>query len=138
VDVDRILSLFVDADLIDAHIWQQEHSCARAAVSSAKHGRRIELFTQVLDLKNLSSAHQRCLKYTKMLFANDAAFYPERLGALYVVNAPWIFPVIWAIVKGWIDPVSGEQRERERERESGAVQGAESATRLNMQLQVFC
>jgi hypothetical protein len=79
--------------LIDAHIWQQEHSCARAAVSSANHGRRIELFTQVLDLKNLSSAHQRCLKYTKMLFANDAAFYPERLGALYVVNAPWIFPV---------------------------------------------
>jgi hypothetical protein len=36
----------------------------------------------------------------------DSTYYPERLGDLYVINAPWIFPVIWAIVKGWIDPVT--------------------------------
>ena len=29
-----------------------------------------------------------------------------RLGDLFVINAPWVFPVIWNIVKGWIDPVT--------------------------------
>ena len=62
----------------------------RALAESKATGKHIELFTQILDLRGLSSASQRALKYTKAIFGTDAAYYPERLGDLYVVNAPWV------------------------------------------------
>ena len=33
-------------------------------------------------------------------------YYPERLGKLYVINAPWGFSSIFAIVKKFLDPVT--------------------------------
>lgn len=33
------------------------------------------------------------------------ANYPESLGAVLVHRAPWVFSSIWAIIKGWLDPV---------------------------------
>jgi len=105
-DVDLMLGLFTDEDIVRSHLWQQENSVRRAAELSKKHGRHIETFTQIVDLHGLGMAHKRALKYTKDFFALDAAYYPERLGQLFVVNAPWVFPVIWNIVKGWIDPVT--------------------------------
>jgi CRAL/TRIO domain len=33
------------------------------------------------------------------------ANYPESLGAVLVHKAPWVFQGIWAIIKGWLDPV---------------------------------
>jgi hypothetical protein len=33
------------------------------------------------------------------------ANYPESLGVVVVHKAPWIFQGIWAIIRGWLDPV---------------------------------
>lgn len=33
------------------------------------------------------------------------ANYPESLGVILVHKAPWVFQGIWAIIKGWLDPV---------------------------------
>ncbi|DAA76602.1 TPA_exp: CRAL/TRIO domain protein [Trichophyton benhamiae CBS 112371] len=33
------------------------------------------------------------------------ANYPESLGVILVHKAPWIFSSIWAVIKGWLDPV---------------------------------
>ena len=104
--VDGMLSLFTDEDIMRAHVWQQEHSCARAMETSKRLGKKVENFTQILDLDGLSSAHQRAIKFTKEIVAKDSIYYPERLGHLFVVNPPWIFPVLWKLVKGWIDPVT--------------------------------
>lgn len=88
--IDAILSCFTDEDILHSHLWQQENSVRRAAEESKRTGKHIELFTQILDLKGLSSASQRALKYTKAIFGTDAQYYPERLGDLYVINAPWV------------------------------------------------
>lgn len=29
--------------------------------------------------------------------------YPESLGQLRIVNAPWVFTGVWAIIKVWLD-----------------------------------
>ena len=34
----------------------------------------------------------------------DQKYYPERLGKLFVVNAPFMFVKIWALAKKWLDP----------------------------------
>lgn len=33
-------------------------------------------------------------------------FYPESLGQLMIVNAPWVFTGVWTIIKGWLDEVT--------------------------------
>ena len=33
------------------------------------------------------------------------ANYPESLGAVLVHKAPWVFQGVWALIKGWLDPV---------------------------------
>ena len=33
------------------------------------------------------------------------ANYPESLGTVLVYRAPWLFNTIWAIIRGWLDPV---------------------------------
>ena len=30
-------------------------------------------------------------------------YYPEQLGQLCIVNAPWTFTAVWKIVQGWLD-----------------------------------
>ncbi len=34
------------------------------------------------------------------------AYYPETLANLYIINAPWIFHPLWALIKPWLDPVT--------------------------------
>ncbi|KAH7419484.1 CRAL-TRIO domain-containing protein [Cadophora sp. MPI-SDFR-AT-0126] len=40
---------------------------------------------------------------------NGVELLPERLGKLYLINAPWGFSTIFGIVKGWMDPVTVEK-----------------------------
>lgn len=34
------------------------------------------------------------------------AYYPETLGELFIINAPWVFTPLWAMVRPWLDPVT--------------------------------
>ncbi|KAI9350476.1 CRAL-TRIO domain-containing protein [Zopfochytrium polystomum] len=34
---------------------------------------------------------------------NDAKYYPERLGRLFLVNSPPVFQKIWVMIKRWLD-----------------------------------
>ena len=36
-------------------------------------------------------------------------YYPERLGRLYLINAPWGFSTVFSVVKGWLDPITVEK-----------------------------
>ncbi len=44
--------------------------------------------------------------YVKQVSAMSQNYYPERLGRLYLINAPWGFSGVWNVVKGWLDPVT--------------------------------
>jgi hypothetical protein len=33
-------------------------------------------------------------------------FYPESMHKMYVVNAPWVFKAIWAVVRPWLHPIT--------------------------------
>ena len=36
-------------------------------------------------------------------------YYPESLSKLIIVNAPWVFRMLWAIVSPWIHPLTRER-----------------------------
>ena len=60
----------------------------------------------ILDMKGIGLGHLNAkvmdfLSLTNSLSANN---YPEILGAMYLVNTPGMFPMLWSAVKGMIDP----------------------------------
>ena len=39
----------------------------------------------------------------------DQLYYPERLQYFFMVNAPWFFTAIFAIIKPWLDKVTADK-----------------------------
>lgn len=75
--------------------------------ASIRHNRPIEKQIIVMDMKNVSMTMDfMALRVFKRTVVIDEACYPERLETLYMINAPFTFSVLWAIIKPWIDPVT--------------------------------
>lgn len=79
----------------------------RLPACSRKAGTLLETCCTVMDLKGvgLTKAPQ-VYGYVKQASGLSQNYYPERLGRLYLINAPWGFGTIWSVVKGWLDPVT--------------------------------
>jgi len=106
VNADAILANFTEDDIVYSHIWGQELLVRRAEYASKKFGKNIETFSTVIDVTGVNLGHRKALKYVQAVAAIDEAYYPERAGRVYVVHTPWVFPVIWNIIKYWLDPVT--------------------------------
>jgi len=72
---------------------------------SAVAGKPIEQTCTILDLDGvgLSMATSRVKNFIKMASNIGQNYYPEILGKMYIINAPFLFSGLWAIVKPWLD-----------------------------------
>ena len=60
-----------------------------------------------MDLKGVGiSKVSSVYGYVKQASAISQNYYPERLGKLYLINAPWGFSSVFSVVKGFLDPVT--------------------------------
>jgi hypothetical protein len=67
----------------------------------------IETACTIMDLKGVTLTKVPSVySYVQQASAISQNYYPERLGKLYLINAPWGFSTVWAAVKGWLDPVT--------------------------------
>lgn len=79
----------------------------RLPACSRKAGHLLETCCTIMDLKGVGlSKAPSVYGYLKQASNLSQNYYPERLGKLYVINAPWGFSAVWGAVKGWIDPVT--------------------------------
>ena len=63
-----------------------------------------------MDLKGVGiSKVSSVYSYVKQASAMSQNYYPERLGRLYLINAPWGFSTVFSVVKGWLDPITVEK-----------------------------
>lgn len=92
-------------DLVLMHVRTMELMVLRAQVSSQRRGLPVDKFVVVYDLNGLSySPDVQGFNAFHSFMTIDQNFYPERLHRLVMINAPWFFSYIWAIIKPWIDP----------------------------------
>lgn len=76
-------------------------ACAR------KSGHLLETCCTIMDLKGVGIGNATSVfGYIKQASAISQNYYPERLGKLYVINAPWGFSTVFSVVKGFLDPVT--------------------------------
>ena len=82
----------------------------RLEAQSKKFNRNIEKITVVFDLKNISympdsMAFRAFHKFLKI----GELYYPEHLNVLLMINAPWFFTKIWAIIHPWLDSTTAKK-----------------------------
>ncbi|KAJ3091255.1 hypothetical protein HK102_001157 [Quaeritorhiza haematococci] len=65
----------------------------------------VEMATIVFDMGGFSITKSMDYQVVQFLINVLESYYPESLGALYIVNAPFIFNGCWQVIRPWIDPV---------------------------------
>mmetsp|Transcript_15113 Transcript_15113/g.51004 ORF Transcript_15113/g.51004 Transcript_15113/m.51004 type:complete len:290 (+) Transcript_15113:64-933(+) len=96
-------------ELFLAHSAYNKEAMRRWNVKrSAQLGKRVYKMIVVLDLAGMTSGHvgghfRELLKTYISKFSN---LYPESLYKLFVINAPLFFSGVWAMVKGFVHPVT--------------------------------
>ncbi|KAH7138092.1 hypothetical protein B0J11DRAFT_4621 [Dendryphion nanum] len=88
---------------------QSEESLERFTVYTIETARMllrapIDTSTIVFDMSQFSMANMDYAPVKFMIKCFEAN-YPECLGTVLVYRAPWLFNTIWAIIRGWLDPV---------------------------------
>jgi hypothetical protein len=79
----------------------------RLPACSRKAGHLLETCCTIMDLKGVALMRaSQVYSYIRQASDMSQNYYPERLGHLYVINAPWGFAAVWGAVKGWLDPVT--------------------------------
>lgn len=79
----------------------------RLPACSRKHGHLLETCCTIMDLKGVGlSKAGSVYSYVGSASGISQNHYPERLGKLYVINAPWGFSSVFGMVKRFLDPVT--------------------------------
>ena len=97
----------VDAEtFVRYHVWKQEQLMRLLHAQSVRLGKRMETIVAVLDLKGTSiritggSFFKLVNAWTKV----DSDHYPERMGTIFLINAPSVFSIVWKAIKPLLDP----------------------------------
>jgi len=79
----------------------------RLPACSRKAGTLLETCCTIMDMKGVGITKAPSVYgYVKQASALSQNYYPERLGKLYIINAPWGFSTVWSVIKGWLDPIT--------------------------------
>jgi hypothetical protein len=73
---------------------------------AALTGKPVDQIVSIVDLKGIEFGKhltKPVYEFIKKLSACNQAYYPEFLGALYIINAPTIFRIAWVIIRPWLD-----------------------------------
>ena len=79
----------------------------RLPACSRKSNQLLETCCTIMDLKGVGlSKVSSVYSYVKEASGISQNYYPERLGKLYLINAPWGFSSVFSVIKGFLDPVT--------------------------------
>jgi hypothetical protein len=79
----------------------------RLPACSRKAGALLETCCTIMDLKGVGvSKVSQVYGYVGKAAGISQNHYPERLGKLYLINAPWGFSGVFAAIKRFLDPVT--------------------------------
>jgi hypothetical protein len=108
INLDAMRKITTDERMLSNLVVEYEKMAdPRLPACSRKSGHLLETSCSIMDLKGvglgmMSSAYG----YLQQASAISQNYYPERLGKLYVINAPWGFSSVFSVVKKFLDPVT--------------------------------
>ena len=75
---------------------------------SHRYQKKIEHSVTILDFTGFSIGMMNKRMYALIGHASKITQdnYPESLGQMFIVNAPWAFTAVWSIIKAFLDEVT--------------------------------
>jgi hypothetical protein len=104
--IDKVLELTTDERLMKHYIVSYEVLMKlRFPACSAIAGQRIEQGLNILDLNggSMKILSKKVYGLIQMASKIGSDYYPEIMGATFIVNAPMLFSGVWAVIKGFLD-----------------------------------
>lgn len=108
IDLDKMRQITTDERMLENLVVEYEKVAdPRLPACSRKAGYLLETSCTIMDMKGvgLTKAGQ-VYGYVQKASAISQNYYPERMGKLYIINAPWGFSSVFAVVKRFLDPVT--------------------------------
>jgi hypothetical protein len=104
----NVLKITTMEKLVRFHAWEAEQALRLMHEQTLKTGYNIETFVIVIDAAgwNLGLATSDALTFIKGMAYTDSLHYPERLGLLIIINAPYVISFTWNIIKTFLDEVT--------------------------------
>jgi len=79
----------------------------RLPACSTAIGHPVEAFCTILDLGGVSLSNFYHVKdYISAAASIGQQRYPGTMAKYYIINAPWAFSAVWAMIKPWLDEVT--------------------------------
>ncbi|KAJ5888136.1 cytosolic factor phosphatidylinositol/phosphatidylcholine transfer protein [Penicillium taxi] len=111
INLNKMLEITTAERMLQNLVTEYEKlSDPRLPACSRKSGKLQETCCTIMDLKGIKvMSIPSAYSYLKQASAISQNYYPERLGKLYLINAPWGFSSAFSIIKSWLDPVTQEK-----------------------------
>lgn len=107
----NVMKLTTMEKLIRFHAWETEQALRNMYSQSKKTSYNIETFVLVVDAAGwgLRLATNDAMAFIKAMATTDSDHYPERLGTLFVINAPSVLSIAWKVIQGFLDNVTKQK-----------------------------
>lgn len=105
INVNRVEELMDIEELTRLHVQAMEFArCSIFPAASDRCGQPIDQQITIIDLAGLSMKQvtPAVFKMLSVIAEIDQNHYPELLSRMLIVNAPWSFSAVWAIVKPFL------------------------------------
>lgn len=98
-------------NLVMHHVWSMERYMALCRANTKRLGYMVETVTLVIDAAGwgLSLFTREATSYLRQISNIDSDHFPERLGRIIVVNAPYLLSVAWKVISAWLDVKTREK-----------------------------
>eukprot|EP00742_Colponemidia_sp_Colp-10_P006155 GILJ01006588.1.p1 GENE.GILJ01006588.1~~GILJ01006588.1.p1 ORF type:complete len:355 (-),score=29.84 GILJ01006588.1:113-1177(-) len=92
-------------DTVRFHLQLMEYQNVLFEQGKARTGVLVDTITVVHDLRGLGLSQLKPLAYQtlKAMADIDQKHYPETLGSMFMVNAPWTFWAAWKVISPWVN-----------------------------------
>ncbi|KAI5778679.1 putative phosphatidylinositol transporter [Geopyxis carbonaria] len=111
IDLAQMYKITTEERMLQNLVLEYERlSDPRLPACSRKAGKLLETCCTIMDLKGVGiTSVSQVYGFVKKVTAISQNYYPERLGKLYIINAPWGFAGAFKMVKSFLDPVTVEK-----------------------------
>lgn len=108
VKINEMYKITTQERMLKNLVWEYEAFARyRLPACSRKVGKLVETSCTIMDLKGISlSSASQVYSYIREASKLSQDYYPERMGKLYVINAPFGFATVFAMIKRFLDPVT--------------------------------
>jgi len=111
IDLNAMYKITTEERMVQNLVLEYERLAdPRLPACSRKAGELLETCCTIMDLKGVGvTSISSVYGFVRRVSAISQNYYPERLGKLYLINAPWGFSGAFSMVKGFLDPVTVEK-----------------------------